>query len=89
MKPKAVIIEGTSNKKVYFGDAGEIVAKKKVVPNTIIVPKVVNPEEDITEQPHTNKPFSKFSKQKQQNDIQNLEKKWFEMVIHINSNCQL
>ena len=82
MKPKAVIIEGTSNKKVYFGDKGEIVAKKKVAPIVNLAPKVVNPEE---ESEPTNKPYSKFSKQKQQNDIKNLEKKWFEMVNKINS----
>lgn len=82
MKPKAVIIEGSSNKKVYFGDGGEIVAKKKVAPVVNLAPKVAIPEEDSES---TNKPYSKFSKQKQQNDIKNLEKKWFEMVINHSS----
>lgn len=82
MKPKAVIIEGSSNKKVYFGDAGEIVAKKKVAPIVNVAPKVAIPEEDSEP---TNKPYSKFSKKNQQNDIKNLEKKWFEMVIIIRS----
>lgn len=87
MKPKTpvVIDTGTSNKKVYFGDGGEVVDKPIVKKKVDKTPKAdVAAVEEETSGEITQKPKKGFKKYPQNGE--DLETKWYQVYEEYNTN---